>query len=55
MHHIIFMLLYVQERVGVIKNKKETETEGSVCVFNSVPSLDRSRAQHTVNDTIHTK
>jgi hypothetical protein len=38
----------------VIKNK-ETETEGSVCVLNSIPSLDRSRAQNTVNDTIHNK
>ena len=56
MHHIIYMLLDIQERVGLIKNKNietETETEGSVCAFNLIPSLDRSRAQHTVNDTIH--
>lgn len=61
MHHVIFILLDLQERVGVIKNKKEkeketeTETEGGVCVFNAIPSLDRSRAQHIVNDTIHIK
>jgi hypothetical protein len=42
----------------VIKEKKietETETEGGMCAFNAIPSLDRSRAQHTVNDTIHAK
>ena len=46
MHHIIYVLLDIQERVGVIKNKNiETETE----------TEDRSRAQHTVNDTTHYK